>query len=145
MLKENSSFWKWYILEYCTVYTLGALGYGCLELLFRGYTHWSMLLTGGLCLLLLYLIAVRSNWSLPQQWIAGAVIITTLEFLVGIVVNLYLGWDVWDYSNRSLNLFGQICPLFSLFWLVLCIPVSSFCRKLHTFFYYIQCKLSGQR
>jgi uncharacterized membrane protein len=132
-------------LEYCTVYTLGALGYGCLELLFRGYTHWSMLLTGGLCLLLLYLIAVRSNWPLPQQWIAGAAIITTLEFLVGIFVNLRFGWAVWDYSDQPLNLFGQICPLFSLLWLLLCIPAVTLCRKLHTCFHQIQCKLSGQK
>jgi uncharacterized membrane protein len=121
-------------LEYCAVYTLGALGYGGLELLFRGYTHWSMLLTGGLCLLLLYLIAVRSNWSLPKQWISGAAIFTTLEFLVGIIVNLQLGWQVWDYSDQPLNLLGQICPLFSLIWLILCIPAAALCRKLHACF-----------
>lgn len=133
------------LLEYCAVYALGALGYGGLELLFRGYTHWSMLLTGGLCLLLLYLIAVRSNWSQPKQWIAGAAIFTTLEFLVGIIVNLQLGWQVWDYSDQPLNLLGQICPLFSLIWLVLCIPAAALCRKLHVCFYQIHSKFSRQK
>lgn len=131
-------------MEYCAVYLLGALGYGGLELLFRGYTHWSMLLTGGLCLLLLYLIAVRSNWSLPKQWISGAVIFTTLEFLVGIIVNLQLGWQVWDYSDQPLNLLGQICPLFSLIWLILCIPAAALCRKLHACFDHIQRRPSSQ-
>ena len=121
-------------MEYCAIYTLGAFGYAGLELLFRGRTHWSMMLTGGLCLLLLYLIAVRSHWTKPQQWIAGAAIITTLEFLVGIVVNLHFGWAVWDYSTLPLNLFGQICPLFSLLWFSLCIPGSALCRKLHRLF-----------
>ena len=119
-------------MEYCAVYALGALGYGGLELLFRGYTHWSMLLTGGLCLLLLYLIAVRSNWSRPKQWIAGAAIFTTLEFLVGIIVNLQLGWQVWDYSDMRFNLMGQICPLFSVMWLLLSVPGLLICRRLHS-------------
>lgn len=121
------------------------MGYGILEVLFRGYTHWSMLLTGGLCLLLLYLIAVRSNWSLPKQWIAGAAIFTTLEFLVGIVVNLRLGWQVWDYSTQPLNLLGQICPLFSLIWLVLCIPAAAFCRRLHGYLCPEQCEQPEQK
>ena len=121
-------------MEYCAIYALGAFGYAGLELLFRGRTHWSMMLTGGLCLLLLYLIAVRSPWTKPQQWIAGAAIITTLEFLVGIVVNLHFGWAVWDYSTLPLNLFGQICPLFSLLWFSLCITGSALCRKLHGLF-----------
>ena len=37
------------VLEYGGVFTAGGLGYGGLELLWRGRTHWSMLLCGGVC------------------------------------------------------------------------------------------------
>ena len=40
-------------LHCAAVFSLGGLGYGGIEILWRGATHWSMLLTGGVCLLLL--------------------------------------------------------------------------------------------
>ena len=33
-----------------------------------------------------------------QQMLLGACIVTVLEFLTGCIVNLWLGWDVWDYT-----------------------------------------------
>ena len=41
------------------------------------------------------------------------------ELAAGVAVNLVLGWHVWDYSAQPLNLFGQICPRFSFYWLCL--------------------------
>ena len=35
------------------LFCFGALGYGAIEVTFRGHTHWTMLVAGGLCLLLL--------------------------------------------------------------------------------------------
>ena len=46
----------------------------------------------------------------------GAVIATLAEFFTGCVVNLWLGWNVWDYSDMWGNVLGQICPAFSLLW-----------------------------
>ena len=46
----------------------------------------------------------------------GSTIITVLEFITGCIVNLWLGWNVWDYSNLPLNLLGQICLPFSILW-----------------------------
>ncbi len=96
-------------VEPMLVGAFGAVLYGSLELLWRGRTHWTMLILGGISFAIMYLIATRSNWPLPQKWICCAAIITALEFISGIVVNLCLGWNVWDYSDRPLNLFGQIC------------------------------------
>ena len=45
---------------------------------------------------------------------------TALEFLTGCLVNLWLGWGVWDYSGLSGNILGQICPQYFLLW----VPVS---------------------
>lgn len=56
------------VLEYGGVFTAGGLGYGGLELLWRGRTHWSMLLCGGVCAVLIYLIAGRERTVL---WRAG--------------------------------------------------------------------------
>lgn len=60
----------------------------------------------------------------------GAAVITTIEFLVGITVNLLMGWEVWDYSERNFNLMGQICLIFSLCWFILCIPCIPLCKAM---------------
>lgn len=103
------------------IFLMGAAGYSTIEYLFRGYTHWSMALTGGACLLTFYYYVVE-NREVPIAIKAavGAVIITVYEFCVGIIVNLYYGWHVWDYSGQPGNLMGQICPLFTFIWYVLC-------------------------
>ena len=103
------------------IFILGGAAYGLLETLFRGYTHWTMVLTGGACVLTLYLL---EDWLLSMNLViaamAGAIIITAYEFCVGVIVNLRLGWDVWDYSSLPGNIMGQICPTFTLAWFVLC-------------------------
>lgn len=119
------------ILEILTVYTTGALGYGGIELLWRGRTHWSMLVTGGACFLCMYLIENHSREKVWHKLVMSAAVITTLEFLAGAVVNLRLGWAVWDYSDMPLNLMGQICAAFSLAWLIISVPGLYLCRLLH--------------
>ena len=73
-----------------------------------------------------------SGWLLTMPLIAaaamGAVIVTFYEFFVGVVVNLRLGWDVWDYSAQPFNLFGQICLMFSALWFLLSIPAAWLCE-----------------
>lgn len=109
-------------LEFLSIYVFGAIGYGTLETLWRGYTHWTMILTGGFCCCLIHLIATRMSEPLWKKWIMCMAVVTAVEFAVGCAVNLRLGWHVWDYSDLALNLMGQICPLFSLFWFLLSIP-----------------------
>lgn len=131
------------IFEILSSFIFGALGYGALEMLWRGRTHWSMLLTGGACFALMYLVATRSKDAIWKKWIMCASLVTTLEFVVGCIVNLRLGWDVWDYSGEKYNLLGQICPLFSFLWFLLSIPCVAFskmCRK--RFFEKLQANIS---
>ena len=104
-----------YLLMLC----LGGFGYGALELLWRGYTHWSMVITGGICLCAMYAIDNRTNFKLWQKAAAGAAVITTAEFAVGCVVNLRLGLNVWDYAELPFNLLGQISAVYSLLWLAM--------------------------
>lgn len=118
------------ISEFGAVWLLGALGYGALELLWRGHTHWTMLLAGGACFSVMYLVATRTDFPLWQKWIACAACITAVEFVTGCIVNLRLGWGVWDYSALPGNLCGQICLLYSAFWLILSVPGVWACEQL---------------
>ncbi len=106
------------------VFLLGAVGYCCLEMGWRGYTHWSMGAAGGVCLMgLLYLsdrLADRPVW---QQALAGALLITGVEWCAGCVVNIILGWGVWDYSGLRLQIAGQVSLLFSFFWYLISFAV----------------------
>lgn len=63
--------------------------------------------------------------------VAGAGIITAVEFLVGCIVNLGLKWEVWDYSKMRFNVLGQICPLYFFLWMLLCVPVFPLCRAIN--------------
>ena len=118
--------------EYFTVFGFGALIYSLVEVVTRGYTHWTMTITGGVAFLLIYLINVKMKTnSLILRCLVGCLVITAIEFSVGMLVNRGLHWNVWDYSDEKFNLFGQICPLFSFLWFLICIPgtILSFILK----------------
>ena len=108
------------ILLHSVLAVIGGLVYMGIEILWRGHTHWSMGVLGGVCFVL---IGLLDEWQdhppLWLQMLEGAMIVTVLELLVGLVVNRWLGWNVWDYSDMPGNLWGQICPQFAAAWLVL--------------------------
>lgn len=108
--------------KYVTLWGMGGLLYILMEVAWRGRSHWTMFFLGGLCFIRLGLINEVLPWDMPlwQQVVIGAGIITVLEFMTGCVVNLWLGWGVWDYSNMTGNVLGQICPQYCLLWM----PVS---------------------
>ena len=109
--------------EYSFIFLVGAVIYSTIEVAFRGFTHWTMALTGGLAFLLIYIVSFRiKSKSLVLRCLAGSAIITSLEFTVGCIVNRQLHWNVWDYSDRAGDILGQICPLFSMIWFFLSFP-----------------------
>lgn len=115
-----------------TIFIIGAVGYGILETAFRGFTHWTMLVTGGIAFVILYHINSKNeNAPLWKKCLTGAVVITMIELAVGCVVNIWLGWNVWDYSAYSYNFLGQICLAFTVLWFFLCIPLAYLTRYLH--------------
>lgn len=110
------------LYKYVTLLAAGGLMYIMLELAWRGWTHWTMFALGGVGCVCLGLINEVIPWETPlwRQVVIGACIITALEFLTGCVVNLWLEWDVWDYSQLPGNVLGQVCPQYFILWL----PVS---------------------
>ena len=119
--------------ESAVVFSSGAMGYWALELIWRGRTHWTMPLMGGLCMVIFYAIANFMNEPLWRKWILCSGCVTAAEFVVGAIVNVTLGWRVWDYSSLPGNLMGQICPLYSFYWALLSIPGVFFCNILRYF------------
>jgi len=104
------------------IFMLGAFAYYTIEIIFRGYSHWSMALTGGACLLVFsWFIREKPQLNIIKKAIAGAVIITVYEFFVGLVVNIWYDWQVWDYGNEPWNLIGIICLRFTIVWFLLCL------------------------
>lgn len=119
------------ISEYLIISTIGGVGYGLLEIIWRGYTHWSMILTGGACFSLIYYISERfAGWSILKKAVAASIGVTLIEFLVGCVVNLLLGWQVWDYSKQPFSLLGQVCLGFFFLWFLLSFPAIKLSQQL---------------
>lgn len=96
----------------------GAVLYAAIEILWRGHTHWTMAVLGGLLFLLLGGLNNWLPWEMPLLWqiIIGTAIVTAAEFVADCILNLWLGLGIWDYSNLPGNILGQICPQFTLAW-----------------------------
>lgn len=111
--------------KFIFLFISGGISYCTLEILWRGYTHWSMFILGGLCLYILFCTFNRlENTPLILKAIIGGGIITVAEFITGCIVNIALGWNIWNYSASAYNLFGQICLPYTLLWTLLCIPIA---------------------
>ena len=109
------------IPQLTTAFFTGCIAYPLLEVAYRGYSHWTMSLTGGLCLVMLFLI----QWAFPdltvwRKALLGALTIVTLELMVGSAANLWLGWAIWDYTDLRFHYLGQISLGFALIWYFLC-------------------------
>ena len=108
-------------------FAAGGVGYCALETLWRGLTHPSMALCGG-TVLAVFTKMVRRGGSRLGLCLRGCALITGCELLCGLVFNR--DRQVWDYSRLPGNFRGQICPLFSALWFLLCIPLCGLCPLL---------------
>lgn len=103
---------------------IGGNIYYCIELLWRGYSHWTMFLLGGICFIFIGALNEVYTWdmALISQMFISALGVTIMELITGIIVNRLLHWGIWDYSQVPYNFKGQICLLYSCFWVVLSLP-----------------------
>lgn len=111
-------------MEYIFLFILGGLIYYGIEIIYRGYSHVSMFIVGGICFILIGLINEIFSWEMSfwKQLLIGDTIVLMIEFWAGCLLNIYLKLNVWDYSNMPFNLLGQICLPFAILWL----PVIAF-------------------
>lgn len=109
------------IVQFLSLLTIGGFIYVFIELAFRGRSHWTMFLLGGLCFYLIGLVNELYPWDMPliSQMFISSIIVTSLEFIFGVFLNIFLGLGIWDYSNLPYNLCGQICLIFSIAWFFL--------------------------
>ena len=109
------------IVRYATLWLWGGFVYYCIELAYRGFSHPSMFVTGGVAFLCLGIINNYLPWRMNflLQCVIGGIVITVLELAAGLIVNVWLGLDIWDYSDLRFNLWGQIVPHFTLAWMAL--------------------------
>lgn len=79
---------------------------------------WTMLVLAAIICIPLDLINERLPWDRPLwvQAIIGGFGITATELVAGLVLNLWLGLGIWDYSHLPLNLLGQISLSWTLLW-----------------------------
>jgi uncharacterized membrane protein len=113
------------LIKYPVLFATGGTIYIFLEILWRGYTHVTMFFLGGLCFVLIGLInenSVTLNLPLLIQQIISCFIITTLELIFGLIFNVWLGFNIWDYSQIKYNFMGQICLRYSILWFLLSLP-----------------------
>ena len=111
------------------LFLTGGTIYPALEILCRGKTDFSMALAGGACLCLIDAVCNNRLRAMPLsvKCFAGSSIITAVEFGTGVVVNLILKLNVWDYSQMPMNILGQICMPFSLLWYLVTLPAMLLC------------------
>lgn len=101
----------------------GGTYYG-LEILFRGYSNWTMFLCAGIIGLLASLLNNFFTFDMLLQWQLGisAVIATAIEGITGIMLCYFNNGvnPVWDYSQLWGTFFcGQCNILFCIIWAIL--------------------------
>lgn len=123
------------------LWTWGGTVYFFLEVFWKtshgnaGRISWTMLLVAILLCVPVERCGAELPWRIPLwlQALACSALVTAVEFFIGLLLNVFLGLGIWDYSNLPGNLAGQICPQFSVLWFALCfvfIPVFDWIRYL---------------
>ena len=81
-----------------------------------------MLPVGGLCGVLIGRINQTPgfyNMKVIEQSVIGVFIVLGVEFIAGLILNIWLNLGIWDYSSLPFNIWGQVCLPFALLWLIL--------------------------
>lgn len=99
---------------------VGGCLYTLIELMWRGYSHWTMFFVGGLCFRIICATheQLKGRMGLFGRCMVCAAMVTMVEFISGCIINVWFGLGVWDYSNVPFNLFGQVCLPYLGLWAI---------------------------
>ena len=109
------------ISEYLVLWAVGGCIYYGIEVLFRGFSHISMFMLGGLCMQFFTWQGRLTEWqdALPRQITRCTIFVVSMEFITGIIVNKWYHLAVWDYSDMPLAIMradlSSICTYFFFF------------------------------
>lgn len=123
--------------EYGFFLSLGGCLYYGIEILYRGFSHWTMFLDGGVVFLFCAWQGNKMKWKEPI-WISvlrGTMLTLSMEFVTGIIFNKWLKKEIWDYSDLPYHLWGQICLPFALLFAGLLFPAVGLSRILAHYLY----------
>ncbi len=123
------------VLVVAFLFFVGSVFGWCLEVLFRRFFTAKKWINPGFLTgpyLPLYGFGVAGLFGISRiplktgySWLDAVLIIavmgvvmTLIEYIAGLIFIKGMKIKLWDYSNRWGNIQGIICPLFSLFWLL---------------------------
>lgn len=113
------------------LFLIGGVIYGAIEVLWRGKTHPAMLLAGGISTLILAIICIKlREEKFFYKVVLGSLCITAVELIFGLIFNIGLKMNIWDYSNLKFNFLGQICILFTVIWGFICVAAIPVVERL---------------
>lgn len=120
--KNSGGFFMKKISKFLFLWSVGGCIYYNFELIFRGFSHWTMFGLGGICFLFIYIQGYLLKWSdsLVIQVLRCVIFVTAMEFISGIVLNKWLDLGIWDYGRMPFQLYGQICLPFVIIFSGLC-------------------------
>lgn len=113
--------------------------YCMIEILFRGWSHWSMFVLAGF-LGVFCIDLVNNVLSFDCDYIVQILISTILctigEGISGIILNVWLQLNIWDYSKMAFGtfFFGQCNILFCFAWMLIISIIILYCDSYN---YYI--------
>ena len=122
-----------YLISFLFIYTLSGLMFYLAEILYRGYSHWTIFVCAGICGLGLALIndgGYRFETDYRIQIMSGAALCTFLSFIVGKLFNG--NYEIWDFRGMigTLRIFDNQVNLFFVgLWIiiaVIAIPILDF-------------------
>ena len=115
-------------------FSLGVMVYPWLEIFYRGYTHISMALAGGLAMAFFSLLGLY-RLPRPSKMLLSCLFVLILELNIGLICNVFLGLSVWDYSALPFSFYGQICLFYALLWFMLALPFGMLAERLTLFIF----------
>lgn len=109
------------------LWTWGGTLYFFMEVIYKTlkgtpeHISWTMLVVAFILCIPLERFGDELPWEMPMilQVLICGIAITIVELISGIIINIWLNLNVWDYSNLPFNFLGQICLQFSLLWIIL--------------------------
>ena len=102
---------------------IGGFLYYIIEILYKGTSHVAIFFISGICFVLIGLLNCKKiKISFISQMFISSIIITTIEFISGYILNICFGLNIWSYYHIPYNILGQICLPFSILWFFLSAP-----------------------